>query len=299
MPRVRALVIVIACAVGAVLGMGTFAFSQAASGCGASSGSGLMGAIVRTAAPDRAGLLHSATRTETEATPRPALFQPDRRVRREPAAGVACEKRLGAAVAPDAAVPGGSARGVPASTATRHLSAPGERVGRRGANQATDRAMALLIGWGTLVLICGGLLCGRRRPEAEPGAEGRAPEVPVRVRVSGPRRNAPRHLLATPPHRAGGRDRPQLPRAIARVMALPWRGSAAQKADRRTGVTARGPVGASAASASAVAGSGAAGDAPVAGRATGRATEAGDTVVMRRIVLAVSAAPAGINGRRR
>lgn len=170
MPRVRALVVVIACAIGAVLGMGTFALAQVASGCG---GPALTGALVRTAALDRAGSMHRA--------------------------GAGCEEWLGAAAAPDAAGPGGSARRVPASTATRHLSAPGERIGHRGPNPATDRAMALLIGWGMLVLICGGLCCGRRRPGARLGAEDRA----VRVRVSGARSGPPRHLLATPPHRAG------------------------------------------------------------------------------------------------
>ncbi|MBO0872787.1 MAG: hypothetical protein J2P19_05295 [Pseudonocardia sp.] len=264
-PRVRALVIVMACAVGAVLGMGTFALAQVASGCGGSSGSGLMGAIVRTAAPVGS---HRA--------------------------GAGCEERLGAAVAPDAAVPGGTARRLPASTATRHVSAPGERIGRRGANPATDRAMALLIGWGTLVLIFGGLLCGRRRREAGGGAEG---PHEVRVRVSGSRSGAPRHLLARPPDRAGRSDRPGLPRAIACVIAS-WRGSAARKADRRNGAAGRRSAGASA-----VVGSGVAADATVAGRpagrAAGRATRVGDTVVMRRIVLGGSPTPAGINGRRR
>jgi hypothetical protein len=264
--RVRALVIVIACAVGAVLGLGTFALAHVASGCGGSSGPGLMGASTRTAAPERAG--------------------PHRW-----AAG--CEERLGAAVAPDAAVPGGSARRVPASTATRHIPAPGERVGRRGVNPATDRAMALLIGWGTLVLICGGLCCGRRRPgtetEAESGDEGRAPMV--RVRVPRPRSGAPRHLLAAPPRR----DRPGLTRAIACVIASPWRDSGVGDASDRTAggrlrAAARGPVGASAA----VAGGSVAADTAVAGGAA----RVGDTVVMRRIVLGGSAAPVGINGRR-
>jgi hypothetical protein len=268
--RVRALVIVIACVVGAVLGLGTFALAQVASGCGGSSGPGLIGA---------------SSRAETETTPRPALFQPRH---------VGCEERLGAAVAPDAAVPGGSARTVPASTATRHIPAPGEQVGRRGVNLATDRAMALLIGWGTLVLICGGLCCGRRRPGAEaeadtePGAEGRAPAV--RVRVPRPRSGPPRHLL-TAPSRG---ERPGLTRAIACVIASPWRDSAAGASDRtaggRTGAAACGSVAAS----TAVAGGSVAADTAVADGAA----RVGDTVVMRRIVLGGSAAPAGINGRR-
>lgn len=273
MRRVRALVIAIACAVGGVLGLGTFALAQVASGCGGSNGPGLMGT--------------SITRTQAEATPRPALFQPRRQVSREHRAGAGCEERLGAAVAPDAALPAGPPRRVPASTATRHIPAPGERVDHRGMNPATDRAMALLIGWGTLVLICGGLCCGRRRPEAEPGDEGRAPAV--RVRVPRPRSGSPRHLLVAPPRR----DRPGLTRTIASVIAASWPDSGVGDAsDRaaggREGAAARGQVGAS------VAGRGVAGDTANAGRAA----RVGDTVVMRRIVLRGSAAPAGINGRR-
>ncbi|WP_156994170.1 hypothetical protein [Pseudonocardia acaciae] len=149
--RVRALVVVIACAVGAVLGLGAFALAQAASACAGSSGSGL-------------------------------------------AAG--CEERLGAAVAPGV-VGDASVRGVPASTATRHVPEVGEPGARRGPSPATDRAMALLVGWGVLVLIGGGFCCGRRRREPEPEVEGQRLEL--RVRVPRQRSGSPRHLLGAPP----------------------------------------------------------------------------------------------------
>lgn len=151
MSRVRALVVVIACAVGAVLGLGAFALAQAASGCAGSIGPGLT---------------------------------------------AGCEERLGAAVAPGG-IGDGSARGVPASTATRHVPDVGEPGGRRGPSPATDRAMALLVGWGVLVLIGGGFCCGRRRREPEPDVVRQTLEL--RVRVPRQRSGAPRHLLGAPP----------------------------------------------------------------------------------------------------
>jgi hypothetical protein len=124
-PRLRALVIMFACVVGALLGLSTFGMTEVASQCGgfAEPGAG-----------------------EPESGSWPTEF---------------CEERLGsAAVAPGA--PGASATALLPSTATRHVPTGAEPGGRRGPNPVTDRAMAMLIGWMLLALIGGGFCAGRR-----------------------------------------------------------------------------------------------------------------------------------------
>ena len=144
MPRLRVLFLLLACAVGVVLGMGTFALTEvAATRCG------LGGIISGSLGSDTSG-------ARCEERPNPAVSAPAMTtgpaITAEPAISTD-----GAASRPKVPLP---------STATRHVPGPGEPP-RTGPDPATDRAMALVVGWAVLALVGGGLLAGRR-----PGLSG-------------------------------------------------------------------------------------------------------------------------------
>ena len=150
MPRVRGLVVAFACAVGAVLGLGSANLADATlAACG-----GL--AAERTISSDQLResdqVVRSGAATDESGTS-PAIGHR--------LMGVVCDQRDEPASLPP---------GKPfVATATRHLPASARALPPGVENPVTDRAMALVIGWAMLALIGGGLFVGRRpRRAADP-----------------------------------------------------------------------------------------------------------------------------------
>ena len=133
MPRVRGLVVALACAVGAVLGLSSATLADATlAACGGT-------------AAQRSGQAGPAVRPVDHA---------DSPAGRHLLIGAVCDQR-------DEAAPGRP--GAPfVATATRHLPSSTRALPPGVENPVTDRAMALLIGWAMLALVGGGLFAGRR-----------------------------------------------------------------------------------------------------------------------------------------
>jgi len=132
-PRVRGLVVALACAVGAVLGLSSATLADATlAACG-------------------------GTAAERSAHPGPAVRPVDHAEapgQRHLLIGAVCDRR-------DEVAPEGP--GAPfVATATRHLPSSARALPPGVANPVTDRAMALLVGWAMLALVGGGLFAGRR-----------------------------------------------------------------------------------------------------------------------------------------
>jgi hypothetical protein len=149
-PRVRGLVVAFACAVGAVLGLGSANLADATlAACGGLSAQRTVsaGQLRESDQVVRSGVATD----ESDATP--AIGHR--------LMGVVCDQREAPASVPP---------GKPfVATATRHLPASPRALPPGVENPVTDRAMALVIGWAMLALIGGGLFVGRRpRRVADP-----------------------------------------------------------------------------------------------------------------------------------
>ncbi|HTF54625.1 MAG TPA: hypothetical protein VK735_44895 [Pseudonocardia sp.] len=133
MPRVRGLVVALACAVGAVLGLSSATLADATlAACGGM-------------AAGRSGQAGPAVRPVDHA---------DSPGGRHLLIGAVCDQR-------DEAAP--RRPGAPfVATATRHVPSSTRALPPGVENPVTDRAMALLIGWAMLALVGGGLFAGRR-----------------------------------------------------------------------------------------------------------------------------------------
>jgi hypothetical protein len=146
-PRLRALFFTLACVLGATLGTAGASYAGALAEC---------------------------------------VSDPVQSVRPLPAGGVtlvepACQARLGA-TASTPVEPGSPV----IATAVRHVPRPGEPASLGGPDPATDKAMALVIGWMVLVLLAGGVCAGRRVPARVP--DGSASNRPVGQRQAEPTR---------------------------------------------------------------------------------------------------------------
>ncbi|HEX4359291.1 MAG TPA: hypothetical protein VH141_17300 [Pseudonocardia sp.] len=146
----RGLVVAFACAVGAVLGLGSANLADATlAACGGLSAQRTVasGQLRESDQVVRSGV----TTDESDATP--AIGHR--------LMGVVCDQRE-----EPASVPPGKPF---VATATRHLPASPRALPPGVENPVTDRAMALVIGWAMLALIGGGLFVGRRpRRVADP-----------------------------------------------------------------------------------------------------------------------------------
>ena len=150
MPRARGLVVAVACAVGAVLGLSGATLADATlAACGTApaarpDGVAQPGAVAREV---DAGQPVSPERTVlvVEPAPRPVG---------RPLLGLVCASRPEAAAAP--------AKHRFTATATRHLPASAGPLPPGVDNPVTDRVLALVIGWAMLALVGGGLFAGRR-----------------------------------------------------------------------------------------------------------------------------------------
>jgi hypothetical protein len=136
-PRVRGLVVALACAVGAVLGLSSATLADATlAACG-------------------------GTAAERSAHPGPAVRPVDHADSpggRYLFIAAVCDQRNEAAP---------ERPGAPfVATATRHLPSSTRALPAGVENPVTDRAMALLIGWAMLALVGGGLFAGRRARRA-------------------------------------------------------------------------------------------------------------------------------------
>lgn len=140
MPRVRGLVVALACAVGAVLGLSSANLADATlAACGDV-------AADRTPQPGPASSIVQSGAVTVEQGTLPALKQR--------LLGVACDQHDERASVPP---------GKPfVATATRHLPISERALPPGVENPVTDRAMALVIGWAMLALVGGGLFVGRR-----------------------------------------------------------------------------------------------------------------------------------------
>lgn len=179
MPRLRALFFTLTCVVGAVLGTAGATYADTLADC--------------IGHPVHAALLVPLGGEVTADSQRLS------------SAEVACEQRLGAA----------SARAIPIkpgapliSTAVRHVPKPGEPSSPGVLHPATDKAMALLVGWIMLALIAGGLCAGRpgRRPVSDRHPAVRARRAAARRHPAGSRRAGSPNARCSP-------DRPPQHRA--------------------------------------------------------------------------------------
>jgi hypothetical protein len=139
-PRVRGLVVAFACAVGAVLGLGSANLADATlAACGGV-------AAERTYQPDQVSSIVRPGAFTVEHGTLPTIGHR--------LLGVACDQHEERASVPP---------GKPfVATATRHLPLSGRALPPGVENPVTDRAMALVIGWAMLALVGGGLFVGRR-----------------------------------------------------------------------------------------------------------------------------------------
>ncbi|WP_156934817.1 hypothetical protein [Pseudonocardia spinosispora] len=129
-------------------------------------------------------------------------------------AEMACEQRLGAASVQATPIKPGAPL---ISTAVRHVPKPGEPSSPGVLHPATDKAMALLIGWIMLALIAGGLCAGRpaRRPVSDRHPAVRARRAAARRHPAGSRRAGSPNARQNPrcsPNRTPQHRAPTVPR---------------------------------------------------------------------------------------
>jgi len=144
-PRVRGLVVAMACAIGAVLGLSSATLADATlAACGGMAAERSSQAE-RSSLDGRSGQVRTGVYT-VDHTRLPSVGHQ--------LMGVVCDQRV--AAAPERP-------GTPfVATATRHQPASSRELPPGVENPVTDRAMALLVGWAMLALVGGGLFASRR-----------------------------------------------------------------------------------------------------------------------------------------